>query len=47
MEQLIFSLNATVPIFLVMVIGYILRRLHVVDEPFIRTLKSSTGRVTL
>lgn len=47
MEQLIFSLNATVPIFLVMVIGYVLRRMHVVDEPFIRTLNSFNYKVTL
>lgn len=47
MEQLIFSLNATVPIFLVMVIGYVLRRLHVVDEPFIKTLNSFNYKITL
>ncbi|MDE7224765.1 MAG: AEC family transporter [Acetatifactor sp.] len=47
MEQLIFSLNATVPIFLVMTIGYVLRRTHVVDEPFIRTLNSFNYKVTL
>lgn len=47
MEQLLFSLNATVPIFLVMVIGYVLRRLHVVDEPFIKTLNSFNYKVTL
>lgn len=47
MEQLQFSLNATVPIFLVMVIGYVLRRLHVVDEPFIKTLNSFNYKVTL
>lgn len=47
MEQLIFSLNATIPIFLVMVIGYVLRRLHVVDEPFIKTLNSFNYKVTL
>lgn len=47
MEQLIFSLNATVPIFLVMVIGYMLRRMHVVDEPFIKTLNSFNYKITL
>ncbi len=47
MEQLIFSLNATVPIFLVMVVGYVLRRIQVVDEPFIRTLNSFNYKVTL
>lgn len=47
MEQLIFSLNATLPIFLVMIIGYVLRMLHVVDEPFIKTLNSFNYKVTL
>lgn len=47
MEQLLFSLNATVPIFLVMVIGYVLRRLHVVDEPFIKTLNAFNYKITL
>lgn len=47
MEQLMFSLNATIPVFLVMVIGYILRRLHVIDEPFVKTLNSFNYRITL
>lgn len=47
MENLIFSLNATIPIFLVMVVGYILRQLKIVDEPFIKTLNSLNYKVTL
>lgn len=47
MEQLLFSLNATVPIFLVMVIGYILRQCRVVDEPFVKTLNKFNYRITL
>lgn len=47
MEQLLFSLNATVPIFLVMVVGYILRRIKMVDEPFIKTLNKFNYKVTL
>lgn len=47
MEQLLFSLNATVPIFLVMVIGYILRHIKMVDEPFIKTLNKLNYTVTL
>ena len=47
MEQLIFSLNATIPVFLVMVIGYILKNLHVVDEPFVKTLNSFNYKITL
>lgn len=47
MENLIFSLNATVPVFLVMVIGYIIKNLKLVDEPFVKTLNSFNYKVTL
>lgn len=47
MEQLLFSLNATVPVFLVMVIGYIIRQLHIVDEPFVKTLNKFNYKITL
>ncbi|MBR1930883.1 MAG: AEC family transporter [Lachnospiraceae bacterium] len=47
MEQLLFSLNATIPVFLVMVIGYVLKQLHVVDEPFVKTLNSFNYKITL
>ena len=47
MEQLLFSLNATVPVFLVMVIGYILKQCRVVDEPFVKTLNSFNYKITL
>ena len=47
MEQLIFSLNATIPVFLVMVLGYILKHVHVVDEPFVKTLNSFNYKITL
>ena len=47
MEELLFSLNATVPVFLVMVVGYLLKILHIVDEPFIKTLNSFNFKVTL
>ncbi|WP_029231421.1 AEC family transporter [Butyrivibrio sp. VCB2006] len=32
MENLIFSLNATLPIFMLMVLGYIFNKLHIIDE---------------
>ena len=38
MDNLIFSLNATIPIFLTMVVGYILKQIHMLDEPFVKTL---------
>lgn len=47
MENLIFSLNATIPIFLVMVIGYILKTCKIVDEPFIKTLNTFNYKITL
>ena len=47
MEQLIFSLNATIPIFLIMVVGYAMRRIKMVDEPFIQTLNKVNFKITL
>ena len=32
MENLVFSLNATLPIFLLMVIGYVFRKIGLIDE---------------
>ncbi len=47
MEQLMFSLNATIPVFLVMVIGYLLKTFHIVDEHFVKTLNSFNFKITL
>jgi hypothetical protein len=47
MENLIFSLNATIPIFLVMVAGYAFRQVGFVDEGFVKTLNSFNYKVTL
>lgn len=47
MEHLIFSLNATVPIFLIMVLGYLLKRGNVVDDAFVGTLNSFNYKITL
>ena len=47
MDQLLFSLNATIPVFLVMVIGYLLKVFHIVDEPFVKTLNSFNFKITL
>lgn len=47
MEQLMFSLNATIPIFLVMVIGYVLKLKKILDEPFVKTLNSFNYKITL
>lgn len=47
MENLIFSLNATVPIFLVMIAGYIFRQINLVDDSFVKTLNSFNYKATL
>uniref|UniRef100_UPI0040574D58 AEC family transporter n=1 Tax=Acetatifactor sp. TaxID=1872090 RepID=UPI0040574D58 len=47
MEQLMFSLNATIPVFLVMVIGYLLKTLHILDKHFVKTLNSFNFKITL
>lgn len=47
MEQLLFCLNATIPIFLLMALGYLLRYFHILDEPFIKTLNSFNFKITL
>ena len=47
MEELIFSLNATIPIFLLMILGYVLKQIKMVDEPFIKTLNKFNYNVTL
>lgn len=47
MENLIFSLNATLPVFLLMVLGYFFRQIKIVDEPFVKTLNSFNYKITL
>lgn len=47
MDNLIFSLNATIPIFLVMVAGYVFRRTELVDDGFVKTLNAFNYKVTL
>ncbi len=47
MEELFFSLNATIPIFLMMILGYTLKQIKMVDEPFIKTLNKFNYNITL
>lgn len=47
MSNLIYSLNATMPIFLVMVVGYFLRRIKMLDESFIKTANKLNFNVLL
>lgn len=47
MDNLIYSLNATMPVFLVMVAGYILRRTGMLSEEFIRVGNKFNFNITL
>lgn len=47
MENLIFSLNATIPVFLVMVAGYIFRQINLLNDEFVKTLNAFNFKVTL
>ena len=47
MENLVFSLNATIPVFLIMVIGYALKSIRLLDDSFVNTLNSFNYKVTL
>ena len=35
MDSFIYSINATVPIFLVMIVGWVIKQLGVIDEHFV------------
>lgn len=47
MDSLIYSLNATVPVFLVIVLGYVLRRTGLLDGGFVTVSNAFNFRVTL
>ena len=47
MQNFIFSLNATFPIFLVMLLGYILKNVHMLAEDFVTTANTLNFKVTL
>lgn len=47
MENLIFSLHATIPIFLVMVGGYLCKQIKMVDDHFVKILNSFNYKITL
>lgn len=47
MSNLIFSLNATMPIFLVIVVGYILKRIGMLSEAFVKSANKFNFNVTL
>lgn len=47
MESLLYSLNATIPVFAVIVVGYFLRRIGMLNEGFIETANKFNFKVTL
>ncbi|MDD6483706.1 MAG: AEC family transporter [Clostridiales bacterium] len=47
MDSLIYSLNATMPVFLIMVVGYFLRRCKMLGEGFIKSADKFNFKVTL
>ena len=47
MDNLVFSLKATMPVFLLMVVGYILRITKIVDEPFADKINGFVFKIAL
>ncbi len=47
MENLIFSLNATIPVFLLMALGFVFRKLNVIDEAFASKMNKFVFTVAL
>lgn len=47
MENLLFSLNATIPIFLLMVVGYFLNKINVLDDVLASKLNAFVFKVSL
>jgi hypothetical protein len=47
LENFIYSINVTLPIFLVMVIGYFLRQIHMLDDHFVSVANKFNFTVTL
>lgn len=47
MDSLIYSLNATVPVFLVIILGYVLKCIKMFDKPFLKAADKFNFKVTL
>ncbi len=47
MDSLIYSLNATIPVFLVIVVGYILKRIGMLNDSFVKCANKFNFTVTL
>ena len=46
MDNFIFSINATVPVFLVIVVGYLLKQWNILDEHFATVANRFNFKVT-
>lgn len=47
MNNLFFSLNATMPVFIVMVVGYVLKQIHLLNDEFVRVSNQFNFKCTL
>ena len=47
MDSLIYSLNATLPVFLVIVVGYVLKQIGILNDGFVKTANKFNFVVTL
>ncbi len=47
LSNLVFSLNATMPLFIVMAVGYFVRRIKIVDEGFVKSANRFNFKVTI
>lgn len=47
MESLIYSFNATIPVFIIMIVGYVLRRIGMLNDNFVKVANTFNFHVTL
>ena len=47
MENFIFALNATIPVFLMILLGFFLQKIHFLNEPFNQTANAYVFRCAL
>lgn len=47
MDSFIYSINATIPIFLVMIVGWVIKRLGIIDDHFVNVANKYVFRVSL
>lgn len=47
MNQLLFSANSVVPVFIVIFVGAILKKVHVIDDAFVDTSSELVFKISL